>query len=520
MRHLPSPAELGFPKKFGRWRPQQEVALHFLLNSQRRVKAVSAPTGFGKTAVYVAYALITKRPTCFVTNSRALQDQLLSDFRGVGLVDIRGRRNYTCDLKDDYTCEDGYSARCPWKGTINCPSSQAEMRAATSSLVVTNYDKWTSARKFGQGMEHFQQVVFDEGHEAPDALSRAMQVVLHHKEIGEFLALPFPSRSQAEEMVNWKPWAAEARAEAESMMLAARKRIHDSADPKGVWIREYVHLRHLTKRLATVATAQPDNWVVDEVEKGYQFDPIRPGRYSEATLLLRIPSIVVISATLRPKTLYMLGIGKDHFDFKEFDSDFDPARCPIYYVPTMRVDKNAHDLSMLWVQLDQIAARRTDRKGIVNPISYLRRDDILQKSRFAPHMLVNQKGEASTEAVNQFKRSKPGTVLVSPSVGAGFDFPGRECEWILVCKIPFPDGRSKIQKAKQLDDPEYGAYSAVIKLEQAFGRGMRFPLDRCEGFISDMHLDWFIPKFKHLITKGFLRRFKRVDVLPQPPPKL
>ena len=40
-----------------------------------------------------------------------------------------------------------------------------------------------------------------------------------------------------------------------------------------------------------------------------------------------------------------------------------------------------------------------------------------------------------------------GTVLVSPSVSTGYDFPGRECEWQFICKVPFPDGRAKIQQA-------------------------------------------------------------------------
>lgn len=517
--HIPSPTDLGFPEKFDTWRPSQLEALRLMLASPKRVKALSAPTGFGKTGVYVAYAIITNVPTCFVTESRALQDQILDDFGRVGMVDIRGRRNYVCDMKPDYTCEEGYATRCPYKGSVACPASQAQMRAATSSLVVTNYDKWTASRKFGQGMDHFQQVVFDEGHCAPEALARAMQVELNDHEISTDLGMDFPTPSQASEFVNWKPWAAEARANAEEAMLLARAKLQEPGI-KPAWVKHFLHMRNLSKRLSTLATANANNWVVDEVERGYQFDPVRVGRYAEATLLLHVPSIVVVSATLRPKTLYMLGVSKEAFDFKEFDSDFDPSRCPIYYVPTMWVDVRAESLAMLWIRLDQIAARRTDRKGIVHTISYARRDEIVSTSRFAHSMLINPRGEASTGIVNQFKRSGPGTILVSPSVGAGFDFPMTDCEWQFVCKIPFPDGRSKIMKARQEDDKEYGPYQAMTKLVQIFGRGMRSKRDRCENFIGDMHLDWFLPKYRHLAPKSFHNFFKRVEVLPQPPPRL
>lgn len=519
--HIPSPAELGLPEKFERLRPPQVEALRLLLTSRKRVKALCGPTGFGKTLVYIMYALITGKATGFITESRALQDQLMKDFESVGLVDLRGRRNYPCDLQDGMTCEGGYAARCSYKGTVNCPASAAEMRAATSRLVVTNYDKWTASRKFGTGLQHLEQLVLDEGHSAPDAVARAMQVVLNHKEIEDTLGLDFLSGTAADELVNWREWAQSARQEAESAMHAAKRRLDEAgANAKQAWARQYLHLRNLTKRLATIATANPQHWIVDGTKEGFQFDPIRPGKYAEAVLFLRVPSVLVVSATLRPKTLFMLGVAKEQFDYKEFDSDFDPARCPIYFIPTQRVDSKTLDLSMLWLRLDQIAARRTDRKGIVHTISYARRDEILGRSRFAPHMLINQQGEAATELIEQYKAAQAGTILVSPAVGAGYDFPGRECEWQFVCKIPFPDGRNKIVKARTADDKEYGAYQAMNKLVQIFGRGMRSQEDLCENFIGDNHCEWFIPRYKHLAPKSFHMFYKTVSVIPPPPARL
>ena len=473
------------------------------------------PTGSGKSAVAVGYAVITGQPTCILTESRGLQDQYLEDFAGLGMVDIRGKRNYDCDLKPGYSCEDGQAARCRKSGTIHCPLSSAEMRAATSRLVMTNYDKWTSARKYGQGMSHFTQVVFDEGQRSPEALARAMQVMLSFREVDDLLGMDLP---RTQEVVDWRIWAI--IAQSRSVILMAHLKSSFGDDPKPSQVRRYTHLRNLTRRLATLATCQPQNWVVDELETGFQFDPVRVSRYSEATLLLHVPSVVAISATIRKKTLFMIGIGSDTFDYKEFQSDFDPSRCPIYYIPTMRVDKNHPDLSMLWVCHDRIGLRRTDRKGITHTISYMRRDSIVGHSLLARSMMVNPKGEASTSTIQQFRRSPPGTILVSPSVGAGFDFPGKDCEWQFVCKIPFGDSRSKIVRARQEDDKEYGPYQAMTALEQIFGRAMRQKWDQCEGFIGDMHLDWFLPRYGHYASAWFHKRFRRVEVVPPPPPPL
>lgn len=518
-REIPSPEKCGLPAKFTSWRANQEHALSVMITSEKRVTALSAPTGFGKSPTYIAYAILSGKPTCIVTNSRGLQDQLMADFASIGLVDIRGRANYQCEMREDYTCQEGYQSHCPYKGTIGCPASQAEIRAASSSLVVTNYDKWTSSRRFGQGLSHFEQVVFDEGHDAPDAVARAMQVILYSHEIEDKLEVPFPRHDQ-DEFGTWKVWAAGCKHEAELALDAAKQKVADASNPKPSWVKEIIHLRNLCRKLSILSTARPGEWVVDQLEGGYQFDPIHPAIYAESTLFLRVPRIIIVSATLRPKTLYMLGVGKDRFDFHEFDSDFDRRRCPIYWVPTMRVDVRATDLSMLWTRLDQVIARRQDRKGIIHTISYARRDDIVSRSRFAARMLINQKGEPATGMVAEFKHSAPGTILVSPSVGTGYDFPLRDCEWQFICKIPFPDGRSKIIKARQADDKEFGAYHAMQTLVQAFGRGMRTPQDQCENIIGDDHLAWFLPRYGHLAPKTFHSFFRKVDVLPQPPPPL
>ena len=517
---VPSPAEIGLPDKISSWRSNQAEAVSVIITNPKRVTALAAPTGFGKSAVVVAAAILSKTPTCIVTNSRGLQDQYLDLYKSIGMVDIRGKRNYQCDLKPDYTCEEGHAARCPYKGTVGCPASNAEMRAATSSLVVTNYAKWTSARKYGQGMQHFKQVIFDEGHAMYEALANAMQVVLSHREIDKDLEIDFLSGEEAMEFPNWKPWASNARIVAEQAMIQAQARITGITDPKPSWVRHFTHMRNLVRRLTTISTANAKEWIVDETEDGFQFDPIRPGRYAESALLLKVPRIIIVSATLRPKSLFMIGIGRDNFHFQEFNSDFDPKRCPIYYIPTMRVDKNHTDLRQLWVKLDQIAAKRRDRNGIVHTISYARRDDILSLSRFAESMIINEKGEPPAAKIEEFIGSYPGGILVSPSVGTGYDFAGKAAEWQFICKIPFPDSRSKIVQARQHDDPEYGPYQAMQDIVQMCGRPMRSKEDRAETFMGDEHLNWFLPRFGHLAPKSFHGFFRRVDTVPPPPERL
>src|SRR3972149_8285749 len=112
---VPNPIECGLPPQFEKWRDGQREAVSVTVTSQKRVIGLSAPTGFGKSAAVVASALLSGLPTCIVTNTKGLQDLYLEVFKSVGIVDIRGRSNYKCGLKGDYTCEDGYTYRCPYK---------------------------------------------------------------------------------------------------------------------------------------------------------------------------------------------------------------------------------------------------------------------------------------------------------------------------------------------------------------------------------------------------------------------
>jgi len=524
---------LGLPEKFQQFRPNQELMLDFLMRQTQRVKAACMPTGSGKSLVYVVYALIRKIPTAFVTMTRGLQDQLIEDFACVGMVDLRGRSNYDCGLRPDYSCEQGAAVQCPLIGTSQCPRSAAEIKAATSMLVTTNYDKWITSKKVGMGLQHIKQVVFDEGHVGPEAIAKAMQITLHYKEIEETLGLEFPGYPDFNDIRVWKPWARETKVRVQEEIRTVHSSIMAAgASAKKSWIKHYNHMRLLNRRLNVVATSNPDNWIVEEVDdEGFVFDPIWPGVYGESSLLMGIDNIVITTATMVRKTLHDMGIGKGRYErliylgwetenyaFMEADTDFNPADCPIYYMPTQFVDDRHPDRSMLWLRMDQWLAARQDRKGIIHTVSHERRREILANSRFRDYMIWNEEKELAAEKVVEFKNSDVG-FLLSPSVGTGYDFPGRQCEHTFMAKIPFAPP-SKIMKAREAQDREYRSYQAFQKMIQAFGRGARFKGDRCEGLIPDDNMQWFIHKFGHLATRSFHRVYRVVNRLPPPPPRM
>lgn len=511
------PTDLGLPAKFSEWRDNQLIALERALSVTKRFTVDCLPTGSGKTLYYIALAKLLGLRTAFVVSTKGLADQILEDFVGTGIRDIRGKANYECTYKPDYTCEDGHTGRCPLKGTSDCAFTKAYNGARTNPLVLTNYSFWISVHKYGLGLGKFDMVVFDEAHQAFKELASALQIRLSFREINELLGTDFPRNPESTTNAEWKIWANATRKIADQAVKASQVRIGGSATPKITWTREFNHLRNLVRKLATVALMRPADWIVEIQDWGFQFDPIRVGRYSESTLLLKIPRVVPISATIRPKTMYMLGVGEKDFDFMEHPSDFPPENSPIYIIPSQRVDYKHPDKSTMVLRMDQfIGAKRMDRKGAIHTVSYDLRDTLYRQSSLAHIFMSNfNEKETTSSVVNRFKLAEPPRALVSPSVGTGYDFSDDDARYNLICKIPFPDGRSKINKARQEEDKEYGGHVAASSLEQMCGRGTRSMQDWCENAIfDDNFIQWFLRRYQHFFTKNFLARCRVVTSIP------
>ena len=108
--------------------------------------------------------------------------------------------------------------------------------------------------------------------------------------------------------------------------------------------------------------------------------------------------------------------------------------------------------------------------------------------------------------VERFKKSPAPAILVSPSVTSGWDFPGTECEYIIIGKVPWPDSRGALMRARTKEDRDWGAFLAMESVVQEAGRGTRSQEDRCEIFVVDDNWVWFYPKYKGFAPYWFQQR--------------
>jgi len=526
-----TPADLGLPSKFRTWRKHQDTAISRALDSGKKFVAQNEPTGSGKSAGYVALSQLLGR-TCVVTATKGLQDQVSGEFGSMGMVDIRGRNNYPCRLSPGLTCEDGMHVRCQYQGGENpsCPSRRQYKKALDSQLVVTNYSYWTAIHRFSEGLGKFDLLVCDEAHACPDEICDAMSTYFTTEEVYRHLNAQFPADDASIEV--WRRWARELLPKAESKVEELADYIKDSGGMAATRdIKRLVALKALASKLETIATST-GQWVAEaSVKGGYTLDPVWPADYAEKLLFLGIPKVLLVSATVIPKTLQLLGIDESEYEFQEYPAVFPASRNPFIYVPTVAVDhrtfaqvdgkRNAW-IDLWLMRIDQLIADRLDRKGIVHTVSYNRKNLILENSEYAEYMVSHSPLDTGDQ-IRRFRAQSPPAVLLSPSVDTGWDFPFTDCEYQIICKVPYPDTRSRVMTARcnsKTGDPLYGPYITAQKLVQSCGRDMRAPDDRGENIIIDDKIKGFLAAYHDLLPKWFLALYRRSDGLPMPPPKL
>jgi len=424
------------------------------------------------------------------------------DFSSSGLVLIKGRTNYLCDVADN--CKLGGHLRCSSQRDERCPYVQVYNEAKASSHIVTNYAYWLNVMNKGQGLGDFDCLILDEAHDASKALSSYLDFHISEAETERFQLLPGPLKN-GEDLPAWQRWAQKAEIQLKQHLTSTRSPHHRALEAE--------RMESLLDRLARLQTIEEGNWVCELSEgtkygRFWKFDCVWPGQYGEM-LFQRIPNIILMSGTLRPKSLGELGIKKADADFRSWLRTFPPNRSPFYHIKSVgvRYGWSVEDEQTWLTTIDNIIeSRHASRKGIIHTVSYARQRTLLERSRFRQFMVANSNDPDSEEAsavVERFRSMSAPAILVSPSFGTGWDFPLDECEWQIITNIPFPPMQSKVMKRRKELDPSYQSAQAAKELAQALGRPVRSEKDRAETFIVDDRIGWFVKLAQKFLPEDF-----------------
>ena len=542
---LPPPNLIGAPARYDSWRSMQAEAVLAAADSTKRFVVIGAPTGFGKSLVYVSQALLTNARTVILTSTKALQRQVHSDFMESGLIEIRGLNSYDCleglptgrfgDMRrEGFRAERGLPMACdeaPCQAGAFCPRREggclyydAYRRASSlfSKLIVTNYAYFMSIHKFGDGLgKPIDLLVLDEGHNAIDELGGFVGTEIGVHEIQSVLP-DAKMMSHGADQMDWGAWASHYLVEVVAHLESIRAAIKEAENSRYAqkvsygMLRRARDLRRMQHKLSTVASMEGD-WVIDWVEDSQRrpvvrFDPVWPGEFAEKVLFLGIKKIVLVSATVRPETAEKLGIPRDEIDFREYPSSFPKQNRPVIYCPAGAMNKNSATSSRRdWsMRIDQIIARRPNYKGVVHTVSYPRAREIYLNSEHRERMLIHDPTN-TRETIERFKSSHEPLVLVSPVLDTGYDFPHDQARFQIIAKVPFPVTVDKIMKARCQRDPDYKNYVTMVKIVQMTGRIVRAEDDWGETFIIDTDFGWWYNKFGHKLVPAWFAESLRYE---------
>lgn len=494
-----SPASIGLPAdKFPSWRKGQDRAVRKLIYSQDRFNLLCTPTGSGKSATYMSVGAIDDGRMLVTTATRELQDRIGDEFESMGLVDMRGRQNYVCNIDERKTAAEAVcmvGVFCKLMREGGCDFYDQRTEAAAARLVVTNY-KYRLHDEDSTALGSFDTLVLDEAHKAPDEIAEWAAVEIHESELRRF-GLEWPRYVGTRRPEHW--------ANMNLHIVEERAKTDENQETRKV-------ARDLTRKLSRLCRLSDEDWIGSRPRRGvFRWDLVEPGKLAEDVLFRGAKKVILVSASVRRKTLQLLGVS-DKVQIVEQESTFPVARRPVYYWPIARMGRKMgrYERQLVFRAMDKFAGDRLDRNGLIHSVSYDLAEEIRATSELSSHMLVHKRGQDGRDILDEFKwrgKRRP-TILVSPAFSTGTDMPYRVAEYQIIPKMPFPNFGSPLVQARIKRDKTYVAYVTIQHLVQSVGRGMRAPDDQCESLILDGHFGWlrgsnwdFAPNSFHIAVK-------------------
>lgn len=531
-----TPADLGLPSsRFPSYRPGQLETVMDLAASPHRFNLLSAPTGAGKTAIYMSVPALLgdgsyPARTLVLTGTKTLQHQIYGDFRRppTRASDIYGHSNYPCAEPRKGARERYDPDRCSAPSPDRCSYKVSCSIAANSRFVIGNYAHWITLSLYSNPilLGAFDLLVLDEAHTALDWVTNMLSVRLSRYHVRDLIDRRLPPLSSTHD--EWLGWGREALVATQERLSEVQEAVSSGSSlPSGLGLSSTQYLvRQLTglandlKRL--VATENDETrWVVQEDGDEQTYSPVWPHEYTERHLFRAIPHVILASANIRPGDCKDLGIDAERAGYFEGRSIFDARRRPLIWLdmrPKVRVDSRATDTELLTAvrRIDQVISGRLDRKGVVHTRSYRLAKFLLANTRHARLMLSHTSRDAK-QVIAKFKEASAPSILVSPAVEEGHDFPGDECRYQVLMKVPFLYAGDPLTKARTETDPGFSMRVTARDLIQMTGRGMRAADDWCENFIVDDHWRWF-RKEAGLFPKWHLQSWRVMKTIPVAPP--
>lgn len=513
-----TPADLGLPAKFEKFRSVQLTALECLRTTDKRWILVQGPPGDGKTLIAAAFQRLNKTPLLYTCINKGLQAQAIDEFAydlygKEFAVELKGRANYPtlrypnrfpfincalCTAKREIHCRFCCDGNCnpdnitDSKGKIicfarsKCPHRVAKAKALGATLPVVNTALFLTEANFVGGLSGWDWVDFDEADLLGNTLASHIELKITKRWIDR-LGLEPPRRKTVQQ--SWFDWAeseAHPKVERELQRLRQAYGVED--------LRREDELKRMHSKLEFFAReVRQTKWVFLSEDDSWTWKPVFVARYADHYLWRHAKRFILTSATIisADELCHTLGIPRNEAEFIDLPSTFPPERRPIYYQPAGNLTWKTEDAEFPKVvaALDRIRDEHPNDKILAHTVSYPRARKTITLSRHKNCTLTYDQARDRESKLDEFRAASGGTILVASSMERGIDLPNDQCRIIVVMKVPFLNPKDKQVGARLHLDKKGGQLwfnvSAIRTLVQMTGRAMRSEDDYCSIYILD-----------------------------------
>lgn len=504
------PTELGLPSHFPSFRKypgfdQLQLAVDLARNLKGvRFSALQAPPGSGKSVCAMSMHALMDRVlvepcdglihgpgnpqgrTIYLVGTKSLQEQLMRDFRSMGMRDVRGHRNYPCAVRIPPGINpDDPEYRC--STPRDCQHARDIEAALSAPVVVSNYAYWMTIARYASPdlLGEFDLLVMDEAHEAPSWLTDFVAVTLNRNAVYGLLGLKLPAMDPTD-LSGWADWSQDALAVCRTRYKEGER----SLQRLKMLGKALALLSHLNAKGFIAASTYQQPWIGVLDPDGVKFTPVWGSDFAEQYLFRSVPRVLLCSATITPSTLVQLGISTVGSEFIEIPSPFDAVRRPIIYTPTVNVDFRMTSVhkDILAERLDKyIESRLALGKGIIHSRSYRYAAEIIERSAFSSVMIGYRDSREFKLALQTYMEHDGVCILVGPSFEEGVSFDGELARWQVIYKVQVMDSRDPLMQARIKADKKYRDMVTGESILQMAGRVVRSTDDWGETAIFDTH---------------------------------
>ena len=477
---------------------------------------IAAPTGSGKSAMGSTVCFWSQDIAeegfepggYYLVTQKMLQDQLQNDFSHYVMPSalakcqsLKSAIEYTCPNHGNCAYGLGRLHKCANLSTGTCAYMRKRRAWENATLAVTNYPYLFTEHTYAGNLPPRRVLVLDECHTLERQILRFIEISVSDEslkkwvrtikevpdfdnvtEFAQFLLneyLPVLEH-RLEDYANWEP---------SDDSPEERKIAQDKMELEGHYTR--------IKRGADSITVDPTNWVFWQAanrkgETEVMAKPLDASFFSHDLVFNMGHVRIYMSAYPGSKRVFCrsLGLDPDKVAWLNLNSTFPVENRRVYLTMVGSMSKRNRSSTMpsflMFVQ--KIMECHKDTKGIIHCTSYELGKAIYQGllgTSHANRLLFPQSSDDRDPMFDVHKRSLDPTIIISPSMGEGFDFAEDLARWQIIAKIPYPYlGDMQISAKKDLD-PEWYDLQAVSSIIQSCGRVVRSDTDRGDTYLLD-----------------------------------